>query len=249
MSARQGIGQARHDAPAQGPGPRSGLLDGARVAARRRGSAGRSRPTAAACRAGSDPAVGGDPRAGNGAGRRARRRRRARSRGRPRRLLRRHVAGRAEDGPCGGLPRRTAMAAEAYGPSESDLRHPQSSTSTSPNGRPSRSRASGRGARRRERGRTPPSRRCARRCAGARSTPAIRPAQLVEPPAAHELHDVEGAAVGEDADVVHRHDARVLEAGEDARLALEPAGELAGAAPARRTFRATSRSSSRSCAR
>ncbi len=46
----------------------------------------------------------------------------------------------------------------------------------------------------------------------------------IEASAVHELHGVERAAVGQRAGVVDRHDARVLEAREDAGLVEQPAG-------------------------
>ena len=55
-----------------------------------------------------------------------------------------------------------------------------------------------------------------------------RPGVLVEPLAAHALHHVEDAAVGQQADVVDGHDAGVLQAGEDARLAERPLRGLPG---------------------
>lgn len=49
---------------------------------------------------------------------------------------------------------------------------------------------------------------------------------LVEPCALHELHHVEDAPVGERPDVVHGHDAGVLEARQHARLRAQPLGQL-----------------------
>ena len=45
---------------------------------------------------------------------------------------------------------------------------------------------------------------------------------LVQPTALHELHHIEGAAVGKRACVVHRDDARVIQPGQDVRFALQP---------------------------
>ncbi len=53
-------------------------------------------------------------------------------------------------------------------------------------------------------------------------------AHSIQPAAAHELHDVEGRAVGQGPDVVDGDHPRVLERGEDAGLAMEPAREIAG---------------------
>ena len=45
---------------------------------------------------------------------------------------------------------------------------------------------------------------------------------VIEPPTAHELHRIKRATVGERAHVVHGHDARMLEARQDLRLAHQP---------------------------
>ena len=102
--------------------------------------------------------------------------------------------------------------------SRSTAATPQSISSTSPNG-PSmmfcglRSRW-----RIRWRGRRPPSRRLDRTCAAAPPADGSAARDLVEPPALHSPHGVEGAAVGQSPDVVHRHDAGMLQRGEDFRL-------------------------------
>jgi hypothetical protein len=48
--------------------------------------------------------------------------------------------------------------------------------------------------------------------------------ELVETPSAHELHHIEGAAVGQRAGVVDGNDGGMIEPGQDVRFALQPRG-------------------------
>ena len=55
---------------------------------------------------------------------------------------------------------------------------------------------------------------------------ALRADVLIQPLPPYEPHDIEGAAVGQPARVVDRHDARMLERRQDPCLAFEPMGTV-----------------------